>query len=330
MSLLTVVEPVALDTPLVGNLILTQPLPPDQLPALVYLSQLGTSSRRTMRHGLDTIAHILTCNIADALMLNWGQVRFQHTAAVRSVLMELYAISTANRMLAAMRKTLHTAWYLGQLDAESYQRAISVKDIKGDRLPAGRALRDAEVAALLRVCAEDAKPAGIRDAAIFAVLSAGLRRSEVVTLKTKNYDSSTDGIEVLGGKGNKDRVTYLPPGGGELMQAWLELRGAARGALFYPVNKGGAIVRQDEPMNDQVIMNMLKKRVAAAQIKDCSPHDFRRTFISNLLDAGVDIVTVQRLVGHSDPSTTAKYDRRAEEAKRSAVKRLMFPSRAAA
>jgi integrase/recombinase XerD len=68
-----------------------------------------------------------------------------------------------------------------------------------------------------------------------------------------------------------------------------------------------------------VVMRLLKKWVIKAGIKHCSPHDLRRTFVSELLDAGIDIATVQKLAGHADIATTARYDRRGEGAKRRAV-----------
>ncbi|MGW6500259.1 tyrosine-type recombinase/integrase [Nonomuraea angiospora] len=56
------------------------------------------------------------------------------------------------------------------------------------------------------------------------------------------------------------------------------------------------------------------------------PHDhFRRTFIGELLDAGVDLATAQALVGHASPATTARYDRRPERTRRAAVDKLGTP-----
>jgi site-specific recombinase XerD len=87
--------------------------------------------------------------------------------------------------------------------------------------------------------------------------------------------------------------------------------------------QGGTILASG--LSDQAVYTMLKKRGEAAGLSDLTPHDIRRTFAGDLLDAGVDLVTVQKLMGHSDANTTAGYDRRGEVAKRGAVKKLHVP-----
>lgn len=290
--------------------------PLDQNPAAVYLAKLAPRSRRTQRQSLEAIASMFGAGV---LEFSWAELRYQHTAAIRSRLAERYAPATANRMLSALRGTLKEAWRLGLMDAEAQARAADVQNIKSQTLPAGRSLSREEILAIMQTCLQDASPAGIRDAAMLVVLRAGLRRSEVVKLDVSDFDPATGGLTVRG-KGRKDRLCYVSEKAIVHLTRWLEMRGHEPGALLLPILRSGQI--QQRRMTDQAVLFILKKRGDQAGLAHFSPHDWRRTFVSDLLDAGADISTVQRLAGHASPLTTARYDRRGEDTKRKAANLL--------
>ncbi len=256
--------------------------------------------------------------------LDWSALRYQHTAAVRALLAELYAPSTANKMLAALRGVLREAWRLGQMTAEEFQRAADLPSVRGTTLPRGRALAHDELNRLFTACAADKGLAGVRDAALLAVLyGCGLRRSELVQLDLDDYAPTTGALRVRAGKGNKARMTYVTGGSRAALDAWTQARGKSIGALFCPVNKGGKLALRR--MSDQAVRKILRKRADQAAVAPFSPHDLRRTMIGDLLDAGADISTVQRLAGHANVTTTTRYDRRGEAAKRKASELLDVP-----
>jgi integrase len=78
-------------------------------------------------------------------------------------------------------------------------------------------------------------------------------------------------------------------------------------------------------LTSQSIYLMLSRRAKEAGVERFSPHDLRRTFVSQLLDRKVDIATVSKMAGHSSVSITERYDRRGEQAKKKAVQVLSFP-----
>lgn len=294
--------------------------PLSQNPAAVYLSQLAPGSRRTMRQSLNAIALLITNGTQDAFTFEWQQLRYQHTAAIRSALMEKYASATANKMLAAMKRTLKEARRMELMTAEDYARAVDIPSLKDQKLLKGRALSAAEISTLINACISDPTPTGLRDAAMLCCLRVGLRRSEVVGLDLADFEPTVGALVVLGGKGRKDRIVYLPHQANAHIISWVELRGDTPGPLLFPVNKANRIVFKR--LSDQAVLTIMRSRAKKAGIAHFTPHDFRRTFVSDMLDSGVDILTVQQLAGHADPSTTAKYDRRGENTKRKAIEVL--------
>ncbi len=94
----------------------------DRHPAAVYLARLAPGSRRTMKGALNVVARHLTAGACDLFTLDWKKVRYQHTAAVRSVLADQYSPGTANKILSALRGVLQETWRLGHIPAEEYHR----------------------------------------------------------------------------------------------------------------------------------------------------------------------------------------------------------------
>jgi site-specific recombinase XerD len=299
-------------------------VPADRHPAAVYLARLGAGSRRAMRQALEVIAALVSGQRLAVEHFPWAALRYPYTAGVRAQLMGKYSPAAANKILAALRGVLQEAWRLGYMTAEDYHRAADVPNIKAQTLPRGRALAGGEISALLAACADDRSPAGARDAALIAVLyGAGLRRSEAVALDLADYNRAIGELAIRGAKGRKDRLAYATNGAADALADWIALRGQEPGPLLVPVNKGGRLGTRR--MTDQAVLVILVKRAAAAGVPAFSPHDLRRSFISDLLDRGADISTAQHLAGHANVQTTARYDRRGEAAKRKAAELLHVP-----
>ena len=294
-------------------------------PAAVYLAGLAPTGRRSMAAALRRVAQL--CGYADWQLAPWTAMRFEHVQAIRSKLLEEGSKpATVNKTLAAIRGVLRAAWRMGQIDAEHYQRAADVPSVAGSRLPVGRAVTQGELAAIMRACTDDDTPAGARDAAIIALAyGAGLRRAELSALTMDCIAQDEDQYTIrLTGKRRKERQLYLDNGAADALGEWLDVRGAEPGPLFYAGRRGGHLAA-GKGMTPQAIRDVVVRRAEQAGVKDVSPHDLRRTFVSDLLDSGVDIATVSAMAGHANIQTTARYDRRGEAAKRRAARVLHVP-----
>lgn len=299
----------------------------DEQPALIYLISLGESSRKAQWGALVVIAGILSAGECTPITFPWHKLRYQHTNAVRAWLVQNRAPATGRRFLCALRGTLKECWRMGLLGIEDYNRAIDIKPIRGSgkEQAAGRALEPGEKSAILGNLTESTRPADIRNAAIFGLaVYGGLRRAELARLRAEDYDTQTGQLTVFG-KGSKERTVYVAPGVDDALADWLHLRGHEPGPLFTHILKSGEVTSRK--ISPEAVYNVMTSLQQQAGIKEFTPHDLRRTFAGDLLDAGADISVVQRLMGHASATTTASYDRRGERAKKQAMGKLHMPYR---
>ena len=137
-------------------------------------------------------------------------------------------------------------------------------------------------------------------AILMTTYGAGLRLNEVCHLRLIDLDSARMTIRVEQGKGAKDRYTLLSPRLlAELRRYWAVYR--PQQWLF--TSKDGA-----HPISDATVQKIFyaaKKR--AAIVKQCGIHGLRHAFATHLLEAGVDVHTIQRLMGHGHISSTLRY-----------------------
>jgi integrase len=291
-------------------------------PAVVYRDSLSRGSYWAVYHSLETITAVL--GGGDPWRYSWHRLRYRDTARVRAQLVSRYAPATVNKMLTVLRGVLKTCWRLGLIDAETYHRAADVANVRARTLPAGRGVEREEVRELLRSCAADPSTAGRRDAAMVAILyAAGLRRAELCGLDLIDFNADGCLVMVRAGKGRQDRRVFLARGACERVRAWIKARGDEPGPLFCPVGAGGEV--RATRLGGESVHYILKKRQREAGVEGLTPHDFRRGYVSGLLAAGVDVFTVQGMAGHADAVTTARYDRRGDEARRTAAGLLELP-----
>lgn len=299
-------------------------------PVAAFLADLGEGSRRTLARALDTIAGVLAGGGpgqaktpgARASVFPWESIRRAQADAVRNYLATHYASATAKKMLSALRGVLKKCRDLDLMSNDDFMKAASIKAIRRTEKPAGRAIGAAEVARLLAICPDT--PIGLRDVVMLSLaVVLGLRRAEIVRLDVTWFDQEAGELRVFGKRG-KWRVLHPPPGVAQRLAQWLRVRRGEQGdPLVVRVLNG--VVTNDRLTTQTVYarFKVLEKRAGLSNA--FSPHDLRRTCLTNLLNADVDLLTVQRIAGHESVSTTGRYDRRGEQAKKSALMLVDLP-----
>jgi len=286
-----------------------------------YTGGLAPSGRRGIISLLNRSARILKRG-ADADNYPWEQLNYAAVAKVRAALLDDgYAVSSVNMALSALRGVAQSAFNLNCMDAETLARIRSVKRVSGDIQRKGRALGRQEIRALIHAAKQHPQPVRrYRDAAIVLTLcGTGLRAGELVKLECRDYDNGI--LTVRHGKGRKYREIHVADAVDKAIRAWLKVgTDEADSALFKRIQRNGKVASQ--PLTTTGLTGILAELQQTAGIARFTPHDMRRTFITRLLEQGVDINTVRQLAGHSDISTTTRYDYRDDDMKAKASQRL--------
>ena len=165
-------------------------------------------------------------------------------------------------------------------------------------------LSEDEVRRLVQACSKRA-PTGIRNAALVAVMyRAGLRVSEVLGLRVKDYDPKAGTLRVLHGKGDKARTVALDDGAAALLGRWLDCRATlrlnSRQMLFCTL--------QGAPLQTAYVRQLMPRLARRAGIeKRVHAHGLRHSFAAGLMAEGVPVNVISAALGHSSVATTAQY-----------------------
>lgn len=151
----------------------------------------------------------------------------------------------------------------------------------------------------------------LRDLAVLELLySSGIRVSELTGLDLRDVDIDSGTIRVMG-KGGKERIAYIGEFAVSSLKAYIDggRGGAGQAALF---TGGGAVTGRPSGragrMTVRTVQRLVRKYALLSGLnKTPTPHSLRHTFATHLLDAGVDLRSIQELLGHSKLSTTQRY-----------------------
>jgi integrase/recombinase XerC len=213
-----------------------------------------------------------------------------------------YARSTINRKLAAMRSFWR--YLVDEGLAEDNVLSYLASPKMPSRLP--RFFYRDQVERILEAPAEDT-PEGLRDRAILEMLYAtGIRVSELVALNAGSVEDSGERVRVYG-KGGRERLVPVGEYARRSLEQYLE-SGRPQLAQRNPRDAGTALFlnHRGTRLTSRGVRWLVKKHVVNSGSRG-SPHTFRHSFATHLLDGGADLRSVQMMLGHANLSTTGIY-----------------------
>lgn len=189
-------------------------------------------------------------------------------------------------------------WYEVEADDDGWRNPI--KKVAAPKVPEqilDPIDRD-DVWRMFEACGRD--KLGLRNRAIILTLyDTGVRAKELTDINLNQFDPITGAILIERGKGGKPRFVFVGRRTRKAIRAWLKVRGDRPGPLF--------TTRSRERLRYNGLRTLIRRCAAEAGVKMPPLHSFRRGFTLAMLRAGTDLLTLQKLVGHSDLSVLKRY-----------------------
>lgn len=142
----------------------------------------------------------------------------------------------------------------------------------------------------------------------FTLYSMGLRLGEGLRLQTGDIDSVRGRVHIRDSKGNKDRLVPLPANTLQVLRKFWKVH--KHPVLLFPNRKRGLknAYLVDSPLDRSGVQTAIKKVINELNFKkNISCHSLRHSYATHLLDAGVDLLELQKILGHANLLTTSKY-----------------------
>jgi integrase/recombinase XerD len=294
-------------------------------PVLVWLAGLGPTSRPSMAAALRRgLAAVDRGEALDPLGFDWVSFRHGDMLRIKVALEGKGSAASRNLSLVALRGVAKAAWQLRLLPLDELERIRSVRNFKhSGETGKGRFVPRGDRARLFRLDAVHPVVA-TRDRALMSILlGGGLRRAEAVSLQRADIDLR-DAVVTVAGKGGRVRRVPLSHAVASALEAWLALLPPEYRCVFPLTSRSGRWLA-DRSISGAAVAELLRRRTAKAGLPAVKPHDLRRTCASDCLEAGVDVLVLQRLLGHQSANTTLRYDMRGEKARRAAVEAVYVP-----
>lgn len=223
---------------------------------------------------------------------------------VKEYMKYLYSLnigkSSISRKLSSIRG-LYNYLLREDLVKDNYFNKIS-NPKKDNYLP--KFLKDDELNKLFSVCKYDTAINQRNSVIIELLYATGIRVSELVNIRLSDIDLNERIIKVLG-KGSKERIVIFNNHTKKAIDIYLN----DGYHIFNKVNSGYLILNKDgNKLSERYVRNIINKLVinAGLDIK-ISPHTFRHTFATDMLEDGSDLMTVKELLGHESLNTTSIY-----------------------